>query len=70
VKTKLYKVVLHSPIIADLAHKLLQGPIEIGIGLVAGIGWGIVAACFPHRNEVSTFILTVQQLTVLSLSIR
>ena len=38
---------------ADLTHKLLHGPIEIGIGLVAGVGWGIVAACIPHRNEVS-----------------
>ncbi len=31
---------------------ILKGPKEVGLGLVVGLGWGLVAACFPHRNEV------------------
>lgn len=37
----------------DLVQNLLHGPIEVTIGIVTGIGWGVIAACFPHRTEVS-----------------
>lgn len=36
----------------DLLANILQGPVEIAIGLVIGLGWGFIAACIPHRSEV------------------
>ncbi|KAK7582286.1 hypothetical protein V9T40_013731 [Parthenolecanium corni] len=35
----------------DLLQSIIQGPVEIAIGLVAGVIWGIICACFPHREE-------------------
>ncbi|KAK7590370.1 hypothetical protein V9T40_001983 [Parthenolecanium corni] len=37
----------------DLVQNLLHGPIEVTIGIVTGIGWGVIAACFPHRTETN-----------------
>ncbi|XP_065223901.1 sodium/hydrogen exchanger 9B2-like isoform X3 [Planococcus citri] len=40
---------LFSP--GDLLSNILQGPLEVLIGLVVGLGWGFISACIPHRNE-------------------
>lgn len=35
----------------NFVQNILHGPVEAGFGLVIGISGGIIAACFPHRNE-------------------
>lgn len=57
----------------DLTHNILHGPIEVGLGLVTGVVWGIIAACIPHRNEnylvaKRTFIVGGGGLTAVLLS--
>lgn len=39
---------------------VLQGPMEVVIGVVLGLGWGFISAYIPHRNEVNfcDFIFT------------
>lgn len=44
----------------DVVHLIMHGPIEVTVGLVVGVGWGIIAACVPHRNEVRTIIETLR----------
>ena len=38
--------------VGDLLSNIVQGPLEVLIGLVVGVGWGFISACVPHRNEV------------------
>ncbi|XP_068084863.1 sodium/hydrogen exchanger 9B2 isoform X2 [Anabrus simplex] len=35
----------------DLTQQILQGPLEVVIGLVFGITWGTVIVYVPHRND-------------------
>lgn len=35
----------------DIVSNIIQGPVEVAIGIAVGFGWGFIAACFPHRNE-------------------
>ncbi|XP_073988269.1 sodium/hydrogen exchanger 9B2-like isoform X1 [Rhodnius prolixus] len=35
----------------DLTHQLLQGPLEMVIGLSFGITWGLIASFIPHRDD-------------------
>ena len=37
----------------DIMTQILQGPIDLTIGLVSGIVWGLMAGCLPHRDDVS-----------------
>lgn len=35
----------------DLTSKIIQGPLEVLIGVAWGIIWGLILACFPHRSD-------------------
>lgn len=35
----------------DLTQQLMQGPIEMVIGLTFGIAWGLIASFVPHRED-------------------
>lgn len=35
----------------NLAMEIIHGPLELVLGLLVGIVWGLVAACFPHRKD-------------------
>ncbi|XP_065224147.1 sodium/hydrogen exchanger 9B2-like isoform X2 [Planococcus citri] len=35
----------------ELVSNIIQGPIEVAIGIVVGLGWGFISACIPHRND-------------------
>ncbi|KAL1123880.1 hypothetical protein AAG570_001650, partial [Ranatra chinensis] len=35
----------------DLVLQILHGPLELVIGLVAGIVWGLVSSVIPHRDD-------------------
>lgn len=36
---------------ANIGQQLLQGPLEMLIGLTAGIVWGLLSAIIPHRDD-------------------
>lgn len=35
----------------DITTQILQGPIDLIIGLICGIAWGLMAGCLPHRDD-------------------
>ncbi|XP_073988276.1 sodium/hydrogen exchanger 9B2-like isoform X2 [Rhodnius prolixus] len=35
----------------NLVLEIIHGPLEVVVGLLVGIVWGFVAACFPHRKD-------------------
>ncbi|XP_054282302.1 sodium/hydrogen exchanger 9B2-like isoform X2 [Macrosteles quadrilineatus] len=36
---------------SDISRQLLQGPLEMLVGLAIGIAWGLLTAVIPHRND-------------------
>lgn len=35
----------------DIMTQILQGPVDLIIGLISGIVWGLLAGCLPHRDD-------------------
>ena len=37
----------------DMMEKVLRGPIEVGMGIIIGLLFGLLAAWIPHPADVS-----------------
>lgn len=53
-------------ILGDLTQQITQGPKEVILGLVTGIGWGIISSFLPHRDDVSVVINNYNQITLIN----
>uniref|UniRef100_A0A1B6E6M0 Cation/H+ exchanger transmembrane domain-containing protein n=1 Tax=Clastoptera arizonana TaxID=38151 RepID=A0A1B6E6M0_9HEMI len=40
----------------EMAHQILQGPLEMVIGLTVGIGWGLLSGLLPHKDDKQVVI--------------